>query len=214
MARTTGGSRHAKTCRGCGALFTPTVRHASFCSDACRAAYQAEQAVNRYAPVALTVRTCPYCGEDFLSGGTTKRFCNSRCTQQYHYQRRKRETTVKPWVRLRFSILARDGFRCRYCGRSAQEDAVRLEVDHIVPRSQGGDDSPSNLITSCQECNYGKADILLLAKHGQIPSYLTIETLTVLPGRDFIMRKSRPLGKYLSPTPNHAVKPSKNVCGT
>ena len=32
-----------------------------------------------------------------------------------------------------------------------------LEIDHIVPVSQGGDDDLSNLTTSCYECNRGKA---------------------------------------------------------
>lgn len=54
----------------------------------------------------------------------------------------------------RYAIFARDNFTCRYCGRQAGE--VKLVVDHIVPVVQGGDNDPTNLITSCEDCNAGK----------------------------------------------------------
>jgi hypothetical protein len=56
---------------------------------------------------------------------------------------------------LRFSIFARDGFTCRYCGR--QSDKVVLEVDHVIPVCKGGTDDESNLVTSCFDCNRGKS---------------------------------------------------------
>lgn len=56
---------------------------------------------------------------------------------------------------LRFRIFARDGFTCRYCGR--QSDAVSLQVDHIIPVCQDGTNDEENLITSCADCNSGKA---------------------------------------------------------
>ena len=59
--------------------------------------------------------------------------------------------------RNRFEILKRDGFKCQYCGRGAEE--TRLEVDHIIPKSSGGKDELINLITSCFDCNRGKSDI-------------------------------------------------------
>lgn len=61
--------------------------------------------------------------------------------------------------RLRFSILARDHFTCRYCGRKAP--VVVLHVDHVHPRSLGGDDDEENLVTSCEDCNQGKGQSIL-----------------------------------------------------
>ncbi|MCK4625052.1 MAG: HNH endonuclease [Phycisphaerae bacterium] len=61
---------------------------------------------------------------------------------------------------LRYSIFERDGFTCQYCGRKAPE--VELQADHIVPKAAGGDSEPSNLITSCVECNTGKSSKLTL----------------------------------------------------
>jgi hypothetical protein len=57
-------------------------------------------------------------------------------------------------VKIRFEIFKRDKFVCQYCGRTPPE--VKLELDHIVPVSQGGSEEWTNLITSCWDCNRGK----------------------------------------------------------
>ena len=59
-------------------------------------------------------------------------------------------------VRARFEVFKRDDFTCQYCGR--RTPTVILEVDHIVPRADGGSDDIINLRTSCWECNSGKSD--------------------------------------------------------
>lgn len=59
-------------------------------------------------------------------------------------------------TKLRWQVLKRDQFTCRYCGASAPD--VKLEVDHITPKSKGGLDHISNLTTACEECNRGKSD--------------------------------------------------------
>lgn len=61
--------------------------------------------------------------------------------------------------KVRFEVFKRDGFKCQYCGRSLPE--VILEVDHIVPVAEGGENDMMNLITSCRECNRGKGKIPL-----------------------------------------------------
>jgi len=58
---------------------------------------------------------------------------------------------------LRFQILRRDGFKCRYCGLKAAE--TELVIEHVVPVALGGKDEPSNLVASCRDCNTGKAAI-------------------------------------------------------
>lgn len=56
--------------------------------------------------------------------------------------------------RLRYEILRRDNHACRYCGATAPQ--VKLNVDHVIPTSLGGSDAPTNLVTSCADCNAGK----------------------------------------------------------
>ena len=57
---------------------------------------------------------------------------------------------------LRFEVLARDGFRCVYCGREA--GAVELHVDHVKAYARGGLDVAENLVSACVDCNLGKSD--------------------------------------------------------
>ncbi len=61
--------------------------------------------------------------------------------------------------KMRFDVFKRDGFQCQYCG--ATPPSVVLEVDHIHPVSKGGKNRVDNLLTSCFECNRGKAAGLL-----------------------------------------------------
>ena len=49
----------------------------------------------------------------------------------------------------------------KYCGRNVKEDKIKLHCDHIIPKSKGGKTTSSNLTTACEECNLGKADVLL-----------------------------------------------------
>lgn len=54
-------------------------------------------------------------------------------------------------------VLHRDGYRCAYCG-SAPEDISILTLDHVVPRSKGGQTCYENVVTACAACNQQKAD--------------------------------------------------------
>jgi 5-methylcytosine-specific restriction endonuclease McrA len=54
----------------------------------------------------------------------------------------------------RRALFARDGWRCVYCGTSGG----RLTLDHVVPRSRGGESVWENVVTSCAPCNLRKGD--------------------------------------------------------
>ncbi len=56
----------------------------------------------------------------------------------------------------RRNILARDHFRCQYCGK--QYSAHQLTLDHVVPRSRGGQTNWENVVTACVRCNLRKGD--------------------------------------------------------
>ena len=56
--------------------------------------------------------------------------------------------------KMRFEVFKRDSFKCQYCGKSAPE--VILHADHINPVYEGGRNTITNLITSCESCNLGK----------------------------------------------------------
>lgn len=56
----------------------------------------------------------------------------------------------------RYDVLVRDNFTCQYCGRSAPD--VKLEIDHVLPVSKGGNNNIENLKVSCYDCNRGKSN--------------------------------------------------------
>jgi 5-methylcytosine-specific restriction endonuclease McrA len=55
----------------------------------------------------------------------------------------------------RRALFARDGWRCQYCGGTG-----RLTLDHVVPRSRGGESVWENVVASCAPCNLRKGDRL------------------------------------------------------
>lgn len=57
--------------------------------------------------------------------------------------------------RVRFEVLRRDNFTCRYCGVHAGADF--LHVDHVIPRHLGGTNDAWNLTAACSDCNLGKS---------------------------------------------------------
>ena len=60
---------------------------------------------------------------------------------------------AKRWALLRLRIFARDGWRCRKCGR-----AGRLECDHVLPLHKGGAPyDPANLQSLCRGCHIEKS---------------------------------------------------------
>jgi hypothetical protein len=69
-----------------------------------------------------------------------------------------KKTPRRPSSRLRFTVLNRDHFQCRRCGRSTEKDGVVVEVDHIDPYSKDGETVLENLWTLCRDCNQGKSD--------------------------------------------------------
>jgi 5-methylcytosine-specific restriction endonuclease McrA len=56
----------------------------------------------------------------------------------------------------RHRILARDRYRCQYCGRRGT--AFDLTLDHILPKSRGGRTVAENLATACWPCNNRKGN--------------------------------------------------------
>jgi 5-methylcytosine-specific restriction endonuclease McrA len=66
--------------------------------------------------------------------------------------RRRREASGMKRLR----IYMRDKFRCQYCGD--KKTAAQLTLDHIFPRSRGGDNSPVNIVSACLACNNRKGN--------------------------------------------------------
>ncbi|MBW2732980.1 MAG: HNH endonuclease [Deltaproteobacteria bacterium] len=56
----------------------------------------------------------------------------------------------------RENVLARDRWRCQYCGD--HKPTPQLTLDHVIPRSRGGPTNWQNIVTACKDCNHHKAN--------------------------------------------------------
>ena len=55
---------------------------------------------------------------------------------------------------LDYDLLISDNYQCQYC----LSKKAPLTIDHIVPKNKGGEDSWTNLVIACQNCNRKKGN--------------------------------------------------------
>ena len=65
---------------------------------------------------------------------------------------KKQYRSTAQWKKIRLKVLNRDAHTCAYCGDTANE------VDHVWPKSKGGEDTLDNLVAACRRCNILKKD--------------------------------------------------------
>jgi len=76
-------------------------------------------------------------------------------------------------------IYRRDNHTCVYCGSTRN-----LTLDHVIPKSRGGKNEWTNLVTSCSRCNLKKADrtpdeARMKMKHQPFAPSLVNENVTI-----------------------------------
>lgn len=54
----------------------------------------------------------------------------------------------------RKNIMLRDNYTCQYCNKRGNPS--ELNIDHVIPKSQGGKSEWTNLVTTCIKCNSDK----------------------------------------------------------
>lgn len=87
-------------------------------------------------------------------------------------------------AKLRRQILTRNGFTCQVCGAEAGQESgcepgkkCRLQIDHVIPISQGGSDDEGNLRAVCVYYNKDKADVIRPASGQAISALAAIRKL-------------------------------------
>ncbi|TXG37538.1 HIT domain-containing protein [Seonamhaeicola maritimus] len=80
-------------------------------------------------------------------------YINKRGVKIWEHRRRNRKAVPGS---IRYNVLKRAKGRCELCGISKEEKA--LEVDHIIPKNIGGEDSLDNYQALCYTCNANKRD--------------------------------------------------------
>ena len=81
----------------------------------------------------------------------------------------------------RRTVLARDHDTCQYC--KGQPGKAHLTLDHVVPRSRGGETHWENVVTACGPCNRRKGNRtpeeagMFLLRQPRRPRYLALTLL-------------------------------------
>lgn len=80
----------------------------------------------------------------------------------------------------RRAVFARDDWTCQYCGAQAEN------LDHVIPRSRGGEHVWENVVAACRRCN-AKKESRLLAE-----ARLTLARRPFAPSDGFRLSLGRP----------------------
>jgi 5-methylcytosine-specific restriction endonuclease McrA len=90
----------------------------------------------------------------------------------------------------RRNIFARDGNQCQYCGKKFP--TTELSLDHVIPRSQGGQSTWENVVCACVSCN--------VKKGGRTPkqAHLGLIRRPEKPKRSPVLNQKMTLAKYKS----------------
>lgn len=120
----------------------------------------------KFTPISFT--SCAICESPLCSPTSNlKAYCSQKCRSRAKYLRqleagRTGHGCAPPRAKIskakRATIYARDAFTCWLCGDQtslvwSQSDPLAPVLDHVLPRSRGGDDSIENLATAHASCN-------------------------------------------------------------
>lgn len=93
---------------------------------------------------------------ELLHDDPNKKLRTTRTSFQFPSVIRLRNYIRVPYKKIvlsRRNVMRRDDYTCQYCGKKSD-----LTIDHIVPKSRGGQDSWENLTTACDKCNVYKGN--------------------------------------------------------
>lgn len=100
----------------------------------------------RFVPLLVLIRSAPALRR--LERARFERLCMERFITQDATERARTKARRRTYL----DLCRRDGPRCNWCRAEHS-----LTVDHIVPKSKGGSNHPTNLQVLCLRCNQAKA---------------------------------------------------------
>ena len=118
-------------------------------------------------------RECLICGESFIYGKTTQKYCSRKCFEIAHKENmrgiknpsykngssyNKRGYRGDNWECIRIRVYERDNYCCGDCGIKCQSkrdytDSNRLIQCHHIEPFNGFNNNLENLITLCLKCH-------------------------------------------------------------
>jgi hypothetical protein len=135
----------------------PYIKKCNFCEKEFEYAYGTQEQIEEWKQVDI-------------DENNNIQFCNYDCKRKYNFNIKLDKINKdiangkKPKdCHNRYLIFQRDNYRCRICGRSAN-DGVILNIDHWIPRKaseyKDNINDFDNLVVLCEECNKSKSDVL------------------------------------------------------
>lgn len=161
------------TCVVCGKQFEGR-KNSKLCNgDKCRKEYNNikyhENAIIKHDKNASAIH-CKECGKLFAPSYGCKRrsFCSDKCSKKYGRKqgKHKRRSILKQVEHINYSdlnIFKRDKWMCQLCGKKVNPKYIgnhpmAPSIDHIIPISLGGSDTPNNVQLAHRECNRIKSN--------------------------------------------------------
>lgn len=176
-----------RACRQCGHIFRPRISTKVFCSKRCSDKGKpsasglscrvcGEPMIKGRASAAggkaQHNRCAPLHGASGYRRGCRCEICRAGVAAKMRAYAQRRLEEGRPLLREhwisdedRRAIYDRDAGMCQLCAAPVDFDAHYLSrssptLDHILPRSLGGDDSPDNLRLACRQCNAARGNRL------------------------------------------------------
>lgn len=97
----------------------------------------------------------------------------------------------------RAAVLNKAHGRCQMCGRTVQEDEIKLQVDHKIPRTWGGETVLDNLWALCQLCNGGKRDFFATFNDKDMKEIATLDSVYQRIAAVLKMHEGKPVPAWL-----------------
>jgi 5-methylcytosine-specific restriction endonuclease McrA len=160
-----------RSCAYCGKPFVPRRKDQIYCpagpgSYCIQKAYWARRDAGEPLRQVEQVKTCVECGVEFTAHKSNAKWCSKICrirTTGRDASRRRGPVRPgwKPYTDR--EIFERDGWVCQICYELVDREARRTHrdgatIDHTIPLSRGGADSPENVVTAHWHCNRDKGN--------------------------------------------------------
>ena len=103
----------------------------------------------------------------------------------------------------RRELYHRDGGLCLYCGRALSY--AQMQIEHIVPRAQGGAHGWTNVVSTCEPCNRYKNDrtpeqagmkLLALPYEPNLAEWLILANRRILADQQAFLERLAPSRDY------------------
>jgi hypothetical protein len=146
MKSNTSWDRSPRNCEICNCIYTPNTYWQTTCSYKC--SYTKQNNKNKRGQT--NFKSCLRCNKFLIEKRANAIYCSRTCKSMDHTFKHRGNTRLVSTAR-RKEIYSRDKGACYVCNKELIFS--KIELDHLIPVSRGGDSSPSNVAVSCRDCN-------------------------------------------------------------